>query len=393
MDLIQEFLIPPWLVPLVSSEPWLYLCEITSNPWIWRGLVLLLFGLYVCWPHSTFKELYIPGPSPRLFLGSIPDFYRKDIHIVDLESYDTFGDIWGLLLGRQPFLMIADTEIIHKLFIVEDGKIFADVRARRSHCPFSESFFQAEEFDQRRIHQLLSAAFGDEQLRQVFPLMVLNADELVCHFGKFYRNGESVVVRELFGRYVRDALMMSMFGADVDTHGIGKHPYTYYWDLILTAHRKYAVISPSLIFPCLKPLLRTLKFHFYWKEAIGYFTELVRHAQAQRKQATQSTERVGILHHLLDRAEASADPGRKLSPGYTGMSEGELVAQMLRILVSAFNAATFSLEFAAYLLARHPSAQHRLQVEAARTAGHKVQTAGVVARTSGSDWLAWDVGG
>ncbi|XP_051898792.1 cytochrome P450 3A24-like [Pristis pectinata] len=326
---------------------------------------------YATWPYSTFKELCIPGPSPVLFFGSIPYVSRKDIHVVDLECYNTFGNIWGLFLGREAFLMIADTEIIHKVFIEDECKIFTNDRASRSQEPFSESFFQADESDWRRVHQVLSPAFGAGQLQQVFPLVVPSADNLVRHFGKFYREGKAVVVRELFAQYTRNALMMSVFELDATKQDTRSSTFTYHWDLLLQAYSRYSIISTTLIFPVLKPLLRKLKFYFYWKEAVNYFTRLVHQVQERRKQSTETKERASILHFLFDHAEARTDTRRKRSPGRTELSKSETVAQTLRFLLSTYKATTFMLEFAAYLLARHPRVQYHLHQEIVATGKQK----------------------
>ncbi|XP_067830351.1 cytochrome P450 3A24-like [Heptranchias perlo] len=371
MDLIQEFLLPPWVIPLVSSESWLFLCDFTSNPWFWRALMLLLFVAYATWPYSLFKELCIPGPPPMLFLGSIPYIYRKDIHIVDLECYNTFGNIWGLYLGRQAFLVLTDTEIIHKVFIEDHCEIFSNARTHRSQYPFSESFFQADDNDWRRIHQILTPGFGSTHLRQMFPLVVTNADGLVQHFGKSYREGKPVTVRELFAQYARNVLMMSVFDLDVNKQGSGSHAFIHYWDLLLRAHNRYSTISVTLMFPALMPLLRTMKFYIFWREAVTYFTGVVRCARARRRDCTEAQKSTSFLQYLLDHEEIKTDVRKKSLPACAALTESEIVAQALRFLLSAFKTTTYMLEFTTYLLARHPSVQHQLQQEIFTTVKQK----------------------
>ncbi|XP_072889872.1 cytochrome P450 3A29-like [Hemitrygon akajei] len=371
MDIIQEFLIPQWVVPLVNSWSWLNLCDITSSPWLWRGFMLLILGLYATWPYSTFKELCIPGPSPTLFLGSIPYIYRKDIHVVDLECYNTYGNIWGLFLGREAFLMITDTEIIHRVFIEEKCKIFTNIRGHRSQYPFCESFFQADENEQQRLHQVLSPAFGAVQLKQMFPIVVSSANDLVAEFGKFHQEGKDVVVRELFAQYTRNALMMSVFNQDITKKDLRNDIFINHWNLLLQAYSRYSIISTTLVFPVLKPLFRKLKFYFYWKEVVSYFTKLVHQAQMKWEQSTESKEEISILHYLLEHAEAKTDTRRKQPPGYTKLSESEVVAQILKFLISAYKTTTFTLEFAVFLLARYPGVQCRLHQEILTTGRQK----------------------
>ncbi|XP_038639869.1 cytochrome P450 3A5-like isoform X1 [Scyliorhinus canicula] len=361
MDLIQEFLIPPWVIPLVSSESWLFLCDITSNPWLWRVLIILLFLLYVTWPYSTFKALCIPGPPPMLFLGSIPDICRKDLHIVDVECYNAFGNIWGLYLGRQAFLVLTDTEIIHKVFIEDHCEIFASAKTHKSRNPFSESFFQSDDQDWKRLHQLLTPAFSSTQLRQTFPLMAKEADDLIRHFGTFCREGRPVTVRELFAQYARNVLTMSLFDLDMSKANASR-TFIHYWDRLLQAHARYSTISVTLMFPALMPLIRKIKFHLFWKEAIGYFTGLVHHARERRKDSMEAQKCASFLQYLLDHEEIRTDK-RKKPLRSSVLTEGEIVAQVLRFLLSGYKTTTYTLEFAVYLLARHPSVQHKLQQE------------------------------
>ncbi|XP_078094506.1 BAR/IMD domain-containing adapter protein 2-like 2 [Mustelus asterias] len=205
-------------------------------------LGVLAISVYTNWPYSTFKELCVPGPPPTLFLGSIPYIWRKDLHVVDVECYNAFGNIWGLYLGRQAVLVLTDTEIIHNVFIEDNCEIFHNPKAGQSQYPFSESFFQPDDDDWKRYHLLLTPAFAPTQLKQIFPLVVTNADDLVQCFGKFCRESSPVTVRELFTQYVRNVLMMSVF--DLDTRrDDASHTFLHYWDLLLQAHTRYSTIS------------------------------------------------------------------------------------------------------------------------------------------------------
>ncbi|XP_072444376.1 cytochrome P450 3A19-like [Chiloscyllium punctatum] len=185
-----------------------------------------------------------PGCQTQLlanvFILVGPGGVQSDLHIVDMECYNTFGNIWGLYLGRQAYLLLTDTEIIHKVFVEDNGKIFASAKTHRSKCPVSESFFQPDNDDWRRIHQILAPAFGPTQLRQK------------C------------------GSY---------------------------------------------------------------------------------------------LQYLLDHEETKMEKGKKSLPTSATLTEDEVVAQAVGFLLRAYQMATHTLEFVAYLLARHPSVQHQLQQE------------------------------
>ncbi|XP_043535206.1 cytochrome P450 3A24-like [Chiloscyllium plagiosum] len=277
-----------------------------------------------------------------------------------MECYNTFGNIWGLYLGRQAYLLLTDTEIIHKVFVEDHGKIFASAKTHRSKCPFSESFFQPDNDDWRRIHQILAPAFGPTQLRQMLPPMATNADDLVQHFGK--REGKPVIVRELFAQYARNVLAMSLFDLDIRRDD-RSHNFLYYWDLLLQAHCRHSAISVTLMFPVLMPLLRMIKFHLFWKEAIGYFTGLVCKARVRRKDFKEPQKCGSFLQYLLDHEETKMEKGKKSLPTSATLTEDEVVAQALGFLLRAYQTATHTLEFVAYLLARHPSVQHQLQQE------------------------------
>ncbi|XP_048473312.1 cytochrome P450 3A5-like [Rhincodon typus] len=287
---------------------------------------------------------------------------RTDLHIVDMECYNTFGNIWGLYLGRQAYLLLTDTEIIRKVFVEDHCKIFANTKTHRSPYPFSESFFQPDDDDWRRIHHILEPAFSSTQLRQMLPPMVTKADDLVQHFGICFRDGKPVIVRELFAQYARYVLTMSLFNLDICRND-RSHTFIYYWDLLLQAHCRYSTISVTLMFPVLMPLLRKIKFHLFWKEAIGYFTSLVRQARARREDFKEAQKCGSFLQYLLDHEETKMDKGKKSRPTSATLTEEEVVAQTLGFLLRAYQATTHTLEFAAYLLAKHPSIQHQLQQE------------------------------
>ncbi|GCB67588.1 hypothetical protein scyTo_0005158 [Scyliorhinus torazame] len=234
----------------------------------------------------------------------------SDLHIVDGECYNAFGNIWGLYLGRQAFLVLTDTEIIHKVFIEDRCEIFASAKTHQSQNPFSESFFQSDDQDWKRLHQLLMPAFSSTQLRQTFPLVATEADDLIRHFGTVCREGRPVTVRELFAQYARNVLTMSLFDLDIRKDNASR-TFIHYWDLLLQAHTRYSTISVTLMFPALMPLIRKIKFHLFWKEAIGYFTGLVHHARERRRDYMEAQKCASFLQYLLDHEEIRTNKRKK----------------------------------------------------------------------------------
>ncbi|XP_048377041.1 cytochrome P450 3A19-like [Stegostoma tigrinum] len=196
----------------------------------------------------------------------------------------------------------------------------------------------------------------------MLPPMVTKADGLVQHFGICFREGKPVIVRELFAQYAQNVLTMSLFNLDICRNDRSQ-TFFYYWDLLLQAHCRYSTISVTLMFPVLMPLLRKIKFHLFWKEAIGYFTSLVRQAQERTEDFKEAQKCGSFLQYLLDHEETKMSKGKKSRLTSATLTEEEVVAQTLGFLLRAYQATTHTLEFAAYLLARHPSIQHQLQQE------------------------------
>ncbi|GCC34722.1 hypothetical protein chiPu_0013197 [Chiloscyllium punctatum] len=62
------------------------------------------------------------------------------------------------------------------------------------------------------------------------------------------------------------------------------------------------------------PLLRMIKFHLFWKEAIGYFTGLVRKARVRRKDFKEPQKCGSYLQYLLDHEETKMEKGKKSLP-------------------------------------------------------------------------------
>ncbi|XP_067876089.1 cytochrome P450 3A19-like [Heterodontus francisci] len=118
------------------------------------------------------------------------------------------------------------------------------------------------------------------------------------------------------------------------------------------------------------PLLRKIKFHLFWKEAVDYFTGLFRLARVRRRECSEEKS-ASFLQYLLDHEEIRTDMRKKPLSTSSVLAEGEIVAQALRFLLSAYKTTTYTLEFAVYLLARHPSVQHQLQQEIFTTVKEK----------------------
>ena len=121
----------------------------------------LLLGLFLRRNYGKLESLGIPVMPPSLFTGSEPFMIHKTRFIdVDMENFRRYGKIWGSYSMSQPWVNIADPELIKvtQLQSVRNNQIILQAIAVKNFENFPAHTFDVND----KKFRTLDVAWGDE---------------------------------------------------------------------------------------------------------------------------------------------------------------------------------------------------------------------------------------
>ena len=162
-------------------------------------LVLLVVGLVglLYWYGTSNKRLMsklnVPGPKPRMFVGSLPEVKNHGgMHLMIYNYVREYGKVFAICIGRKPSLVVSDPEILKQIMI----KNFANFRNRffptRPQPPLSRSVFAAENDDWKRVRTILTPTFSAAKMKQMLPLIEESCDTLMKKLDEVADTGTSL---------------------------------------------------------------------------------------------------------------------------------------------------------------------------------------------------------
>lgn len=295
-------------------------------------------------PLSFFKQLNIPGPKPKLFIGSAFD---KDYggHLGQVRCLKEFGNVYGSLLGPKPVLVVADPDMLRDILV----KHFSNFPNRYAVIPpapgFDRNLLVIQDDDWKRVRTVLIPTFSAAKLKQIDSIMCDACDRLIDNLIKRNQENGKVDLKEACGEYSMDIIMAAAFGVDLtsDTRGqkIQHSATTFFtasgWALIV------ASIVPS-IYPYLGFLVKDRML------AADHIIRVSKAIIAERRRNLKegSPNRRDLLQLMIE----AADNGK--------ITDDEIVSQSFVFVLAGYETTANALSYAAYLLATNPDAQQRL---------------------------------
>ena len=89
------------------------------------AVLLLLVILFMRRTYGTLEKCGVPVIKPSLFLGSDPFMKHKINYIAyDIENFRKYGRIWGSYDMCEPWLYVADTELIKTITVKGRSQLF-----------------------------------------------------------------------------------------------------------------------------------------------------------------------------------------------------------------------------------------------------------------------------
>ncbi|TRY86203.1 hypothetical protein DNTS_030241 [Danionella cerebrum] len=317
---------------------------LSVETWALLALLIALLLVYGSWPHSTFKNMSIPGPRPVPFFGTMLE-YRKGFHIFDLECFKKFGRIWGIYDARQPALCIMDPSIIKTVLVKECYSLFTN---RRQDFPLKGELHDAVSIttddDWKRIRSVLSPSFTSGRLKEMFGIMKTHSQTLVDNLSKVMERGEAADIKDV----------------DIDSLNNPKDPFVSHIKKML----KFDMLNPLLLiaafFPFLEPMLEKMDFTLFPKTVTDFFYSALQKIKSDRVAESQKKRRVDLLQLMVDSQSEGKDGDHH--PG-KGLTDHEILSQSMIFIFAGYETTSNTLSLLFHNLATHHESMKALQQE------------------------------
>jgi len=285
----------------------------------------------------------LPGPRGWPLVGNLLQIDQPRMH-AQLEDWaDVHGPLYRLRLGSRDVLVVARSDLIAAILRDRpDGwnrwRTMDDVvREMGGH-----GLFSAEGDDWRRQRRLVMAAFDPGHLKRYFPALVRVTERLRQRLDAAARSGEAIDAQSVLMRYTVDVTAGLAFGIDVNTQQVPENAIQDHLDKVFpkTFQRMNA---PFPYWRYLRlPSDRAFDYHLAKvHEAVRGYIQMAR----ERMQANAS-----LLEHptnLLEAMIAARDDEG------AGLSEKELLGNVLTALLAGEDTTANTLVWALYLLHTH----------------------------------------
>lgn len=289
----------------------------------------------------TFASL--PGPKPWPLLGNLPQLDGQRMH-VQLERWvRDYGPIYRIRLGRRDVMVVAQPELIAGVLRDRPGgwrrmRNMRDVMAEMGGL----GVFAAEGDDWRRQRKLVMSAFDPGHLKRYFPSLVRVTERLRGRLDEAAKRGEALDVQTLLMRYAVDVTTGLAFGIDMNTQQHPDDPLQGHLDKVFPMLMK-RIFAPFPWWRYLRlPSDRAFDRHLAEvHQAIGGFIAAARERMAHDPGLRERP--TNLLEALI---AARDDEG-------TGLTEQDLVANVLTVLVAGEDTTANTLGWTLHLLHTH----------------------------------------
>jgi len=346
-------------------------------------LFLVLYG-YITQHFGRWKKLGVPYAKGTFPIGSLNVFGSTHLDISSEKLHEEFKDekYFGLFMFGKPFLNINDPEIL-KQIQVKDFDHFVD----RTSAELNRKFFGGGELDQIWVRQLTSLSgeewkdvrgaftpiFTSGKMKNMMKFIHHVSKDLLNEFVKLSESKEEFELKSVFGKFSIDALASAAFGVDAESFTNKKSLFVKHAEAIFNTGGTMNQIWLGLrMIPGFTPLLELLKIDTNAPEATKFYRDIILQSIKLRR---QTNERKNDLIDLMldamkdekqdqDEAEDQYEKDMKLShTRKKQISEFDIVATALVLLVAGYDTTGINLSFMAYELANNPDIQSNLQEE------------------------------
>lgn len=335
-------------------------------------LVAILFAtLLFAWLIQRYLRMTllqrngIPGPKPHLIFGNnaeIEEFGRLKCH---QKWYNEYGPIVGFYDGGNPFVMVADIDLVRKIQVKDFEKF-----SSRPEIPMGglfpgnirHSIILENGHPWVRQRRLVGPNFSTTKLRKLTEVInPIIESSLSDELDPIAKSGKELDWSEIFQKLTFSITTKASFGF---SHEFDVHDpmFDALSNFTNDAHDKDIISRAFLLFPefwfILYPIRQLyVKFLHYmlWSATsrCDYFSKKVVESRVE-----SGEEREDLLQYLIDSNDG--DDGRKKK---LNLSETEVVANTMGFLLAGYETSSTALTYSMHYLVKSQELQERILAE------------------------------
>lgn len=328
--------------------------EFANNHWVSLAIGFVILLMYRSWveTYSVFKKLGIPGPSPLPFFGNTSFAIVKpnETPIRHLEWYKKYGKVFGIYLFRQPFLMVADPDMIKEIFIKEFPKFHDRKSLIEIPPPYDRVLTVVQGQKWKDIRSALSPTFSALKMKQMMPFINEAVDTFLQKLDNISKTGEIVDLHRWLQSLTMDVILSTAFGVKADTQTVENDPITEKAKMAMAPNPLIALL---LLLPFGDHLMKFFSdpFHF---DKIGSVAAEIITQRTQGGNGQSKGQRKDMLQLMLDAKEET---------GAAKIDNQDIQAQSVTFLLAGYETSSTTLGFVCYHLALDTHVQEKLRDE------------------------------
>lgn len=327
--------------------------QFTSDHWITLliGFLIFLSYRFCVVPFTVFKKLGIKGPTPLPFFGnSIQNQFNPSIvPQCQISWCKRYGRVFGIYIFRQPFLVVADPDMVKDILVKEFTKFHDRKKLVNFRKPYDRMLQVASGQKWKDIRSTLSPTFSAAKMKQMMPFMNEAVNTFMQKVDRISKTGEIVDFHRWFQSLTMEIIFSTAFGLKVETQTVENDPVT---ELAKKAMAPHPLLGLVFLLPFGEYIINNLPDPFDCEKILSLSADII--AQRRDAKGEKSVARKDLLQLMLD------------AKGETGGGKIDYVdieAQCLTFLLAGSDTSSTTLGFVCYELALHTNVQDKLRDE------------------------------
>ncbi|KAG8186469.1 hypothetical protein JTE90_009228 [Oedothorax gibbosus] len=338
----------------------------------WRGKKL-----------RVFQDLGIPGPQPHFMFGNILEYNKKGPRQCYEEWIAKYGKIVGFYHGLRPVLLVADPELLKKIFI-KDFNLFSErpegvplrVHTFLDHIiPASKIMdnllinLKGERW--KEVRSILSPTFSANKLKMMIPAVNEVTEIALKILEKKSATGNSVDIYEILQRLTLDLICAQAFAMNTDSLNNPSDPLLRSAKIIFDLPLASNVIFFGRCFPELSFFAMAYNFLSMFIRNEGNIpplkiTKVVEVLIKQRRKYS-SMRKPDLLQLLIDASAPNEDQVEHANNKVVGeklkLTDLEIQSNALVVFLAGYETTSSALAYFFHFLAKYPDLQKKIQAE------------------------------